>query len=471
MSRLEQDAVARLVQDLERADLGDPRRVRRAQEMVARLARSPDVSLPIALVTGAELEGAYRFLSNEHVIFDDLLEPHIESTVERAQHAGTVLVLHDTTTCTFAHADPEEVGYLPTGKAGLLLHLGLVVDMHRWRRPLGIVHAETLSRPQRSRHRARSKTGSNVSGKEMKWANKEYERWFRGIAEAEDRLQGVQVIHVADSESDCYPLMSTMIRENQRFIFRARHDRVVDDDGEKAHLRDVVKRAKLRVSREVPLSRRLPTSIPRSAHKPRAARIADLHIASTLATLHRPRGSEGCPPTLTVHVVHVYEPTPPAGQDAVDWLLYTTEPIDTVKRIEEIVDAYRTRWLIEEFNKALKTGCVVQKRQLESQEAILNLLALCLPIAVELLALRSLARQHPPRPAADLLTRTQIGALRALSHRPVPRAPTAQDVLWCIAGIGGHIKNNGDPGWQVLQRGMQKFLAFAEGWAAHEAKM
>jgi len=303
------------------------------------------------------------------------------------------------------------------------------------------------------------------------WTDKEYERWFRGIAQAEARLQGVQVIHVADNESDCYPLMSTMIQAKQRFVFRARHDRVVDDNGDKTHLEEVVKRAEVRLSREVPLSRRLPTSIPRSAHKPRPARTADLHIASTIVTLRRPRGSGNHPATLPIHVVHVYEPTPPTGQEPVNWLLYTTEPVDTRAQIEAVVDAYRCRWLIEEFNKALKTGCVVQQRQFESQAAILNLLALSLPIAIELLALRSLARQEPLRPATDLLTRSQLAALRALSHRPVPPIPSAQDVLWCVAGIGGHIKNNGAPGWQVLQRGMEKFLAFAEGWCAREAKL
>ena len=35
----------------------------------------------------------------------------------------------------------------------------------------------------------------------------------------------------------------------------------------------------------------------------------------------------------------------------------TTEPVATSADIEAVVDMYRTRWLIEECNKALKTGC------------------------------------------------------------------------------------------------------------------
>lgn len=95
------------------------------------------------------------------------------------------------------------------------------------------------------------------------------------------------------------------------------------------------------------------------------------------------------------------------------------------------------------------------------------MLALSLPIAVELLALRTLARSDETAPATAILTDEALKALRHISHRPLPLKPTVQDALWCIAGLGGHIKNNGPPGWQVLQRGMEKFAAFAAGWCAH----
>ncbi|MEZ4359867.1 MAG: transposase [Kofleriaceae bacterium] len=165
----------------------------------------------------------------------------------------------------------------------------------------------------------------------------------------------------------------------------------------------------------------------------------------------------------------MFEPEPPPGQEAVDWLLYTTEPLGTRQEIEDVVDYYRCRWQIEELNKALKTGCVVQERQLESFDALTTMLALSLPIAVELLALRTLARSDETAPATEVLSEDELAALRHMSHRPLPDRPTVQDALWCIAGIGGHIKNNGSPGWQVLQRGMEKFMSFAAGWCAAKA--
>src|SRR5919197_3800124 len=140
--RLESDAIARMLDDLSRADLGDPRRVARAQAVVERLAARPDASLPDAMVTDAELEGAYRLFSNERVSFERLFDAHALGTAERARASKLVLALHDTTSCTFRHADPEEVGYLNTGKPGFPLHLTLLVDTEQWRRPFGLTHAE-----------------------------------------------------------------------------------------------------------------------------------------------------------------------------------------------------------------------------------------------------------------------------------------------------------------------------------------
>ena len=88
------------------------------------------------------------------------------------------------------------------------------------------------------------------------------------------------------------------------------------------------------------------------------------------------------------------------------------------------------------------------------------------PIAVELLALRTLARADSSSPAEGVLNKQQLAALRHMSHRPLPKKPTVQDALWCIAGLGGHIKNNGPPGWQILGRGFLELITLARG-AAH----
>jgi hypothetical protein len=160
----------------------------------------------------------------------------------------------------------------------------------------------------------------------------------------------------------------------------------------------------------------------------------------------------------------VIERDTPEGQDPVDWMLYTTEPIDTVADVLKIVDHYRSRWVIEEYFKALKTGCSYEKRQLGTRHALLNALALFIPIAWTLLLLRQQSRSADDPGSA--LTEQQIQVLRAVMKRPIPLSPSGRDLLLAVAALGGHIKSNGDPGWLVLGRGFQKLLAYEVGWSA-----
>jgi hypothetical protein len=113
----------------------------------------------------------------------------------------------------------------------------------------------------------------------------------------------------------------------------------------------------------------------------------------------------------------------PKGQEPIVWYLVTNEPIDTAEQVAEVVDAYRARWVIEEFFKALKTGCQIEKRQMESYEALRIALALFLPIAVRLLALRDAARTEPEQ-ACSALTARQLQLLRTCGSKTLSATPT-----------------------------------------------
>lgn len=89
------------------------------------------------------------------------------------------------------------------------------------------------------------------------------------------------------------------------------------------------------------------------------------------------------------------EPNPPEGEEPVVWRLVTTELIDTEEEVAAVVDAYRMRWLVEEFFKALKTGCRYQEHQLESAKTLLVLLAIETAVSWRMLLVRWLGPQHP----------------------------------------------------------------------------
>jgi hypothetical protein len=167
-----------------------------------------------------------------------------------------------------------------------------------------------------------------------------------------------------------------------------------------------------------------------------------------------------------VHVVHVEELNPPAGEPPVVWTLLTNQPIQTPEQVADVIDTYRYRWLIEELFKAFKTGCSFESRQFETLHALLNLMAVCLPISVELLWMRSRVSDEPNAPGTEIVTAQQLEVLREMGQRPMPKKPTALQVLLAIAALGGHLKRNGSPGWQVLHRGYQRLLDYEAAWAA-----
>lgn len=469
--KLPKSAVERVGRAFQKLELGDPRRQRRLAKTVAKLARKPSASLPDAMQSEADLDGAYRFANNMAVEPQQLFDALAESAVKRAEDVGAVLVIHDTTTCCFEHADPEEIGHLSTGSAGFFPHYALVLEAKRWRRPLGVVHIENVSRKQHSKRGRKNK----ASGAETaSWKDRESARWSRGIEASAEKLANCRsVCHIADREGDSYALLASMVSKGRTFVIRVNHDRKVGDPDDLAEqwlpIKERVRGLRGIFEREVAVSERKRSSAPRAnkGRPVRNARLAQLSFAATSVIVKRPGYLEDLiPPTMTLNVVHVREPAPPPGEAAVEWLLFTTLPVATAKQVALIVDNYRARWTIEEFNKALKTGCAYESREFESLHALLIVLAISLPIACELLWLRSRARDTPDAPATEVVTPQQLKILRLMGSRPVPSKPTARDALWAVAGLGGHLKRNGEPGWLVLYRGLQTLLTYEAGFEA-----
>lgn len=458
-------SIGRVEQFAAAVDLGDARRTRRLAAVVRRLARHPDAPLPSAMGSAARLEGLYRLVNNRAVTFDALVDAQKKVTAQRAADAGELLVVHDTSTLAPKRGDVKAIGYLNTGSPGFFLHASLVVTLKDGQ-PLGMGDAQTLTRKVYSKRGRRTK----ASGKETaKWKNRESDRWWRGVQASEAVLPRGASIHVIDREGDAYPLLATMHDEKLRFVVRCYHDRRARDASEQppaawTTLHSLAEAMTGVLTREVPLASRQKKTAPRSNHQPRDARLATLQFAASRVTVPAPNYVKSGSATIDLNVVRVWEDEAPEGETPVEWLLYTTEPADTPEEVARVVDIYRRRWLIEEFFKALKTGCAYEKREFESLGALQALLAICLPIACELLWLRNRARQAPDAPAAHVLTRTQLEVLRAATRGKLAKNPTAADALAAVAALGGHLKSNGPPGWQILYRGMKALLLYEVGW-------
>lgn len=68
---------------------------------------------------------------------------------------------------------------------------------------------------------------------------------------------------------------------------------------------------------------------------------------------------------------------------------------------------------------------------------------------------------------------TRLAAMKGPNVPKVemPANPSAQDALRAVAQLGGHLKRNGPPGWQILGRGYDSLLLIELGWMARGARM
>jgi hypothetical protein len=458
-----------LSSELAAADFGDGRLTRRLQSIVDAVAEAPARSFPDIAKSEGELEAVYRFLSNERVTYGAILEPHLQQTTARCAEKGEILVVHDTTEFFFRGIDGarEGLGYLQRGARGYQGHVALAVQDPETRTPLGLVGFEPLVKTTKPVKSTPSEYSARSAAKPLE-AKRSY-RWVKLVDAVDQRLAGkAQAIHIMDREADAYSLWGQFATQGSRFVIRAKYDRQLNGsrNGDGLTVGDILAFAHQRLEREIPVERRKPRRMPGRIIPARSARLASLSIRAARIRFAKPESSKAKVPAATVNVVEVFEKAAPPGEEPIRWVLLTTEPIDTWEDCARVVDIYRARWVIEEFFKALKTGCAYERRQLMSLHALQNAFALLAPIAWRILLLRTLARDAPQGPASELSS-DEVDLLRTLSRRvAVPPNPTNEQVLNAIAGLGGHLKRNGPPGWQTIGRGYEKFLAAFAGWAA-----
>ncbi len=452
--------LAPIAEEFQGADLGDLRLANRLVSLGQALAARPDQPLPDVLLTEAGLEAGYRFLNNERVMPAAVLAPHIGATITRCAGAERLLVLHDTTTFHFNGRGFGPLRGSDFGE-GFFGHVALAVDGAGARAPLGVAGLRMFERAVRPK-------GQRKSLSERR-ADNELWHWAELFGEVQAALGNSRAVHVMDRQADSYMLFSTMLGSAD-FVIRATHDRIVNSDGDR--VRAVLAEQPMILERTASITRRTGTGLNRNRHQPaRDDRAATLHVTATAIDLPRPSDSKSTPrsttpATIVLNAVWVHEVDAPDGEQPIEWLLWTTLPIDTADQVAEIVDIYRARWLIEELFKAIKTGCAYEQRRLESPHGLQNLLAITIPVAYRLLLLRHLARSAPETPAIRALTRSQLAVLAATPRAALPKTPTVRDALWAVARLGGHLRRNGEPGWQVLTRGYHELLVLEEGWLA-----
>ena len=122
--------------------------------------------------------------------------------------------------------------------------------------------------------------------------------------------------------------------------------------------------------------------------------------------------------------------------------------------------------MVEEFHKAMKTGCDIEELQFASIKGLEPTIALLSVVATTLLNLRSLSRSPQAKTllATEIVDASYVEVLSLWRYKK-KRDLTVHEFFYALARLGGHQnrKCDGQPGWLVLWRGWTKLELFHTG--------
>jgi len=444
-------------------ELGDTRRTARLVAVFDQLCRHPGGTLPDKLSAPADLKALYRLCACQHVTHAVLIAAMRAYTLRRiAEHAGPVAVIHDATELDYSTliSLAPELGQIGEGHGrGYIVQNVLAVDA---------VTGEVLGLLDQILHCRDEVPEDETLPEHRDRETRESLLWVKGTA----HLPGdTQLIDVADQGAGTFEFLEHEFKSGRRFVIRDGKTRKVlaghQPEGEQQYLR--------------PYAQGLPElgrfSMDVQAQKGRKARTQTEFAVRGGAVLvlppHARYGHHGREP-LPLYVVLVSEVNPPKGEKAIEWLLLANEPVQNFDDAWRVVSWYELRWIIEEYHKALKTGCQIEDMQFTAVERLEPAIALLSAVALTLLNLRDASRRPDAqtRPAKKVVDAQYIEVLSLWRHAKICRDWTIHDFYFALARLGGHQNRKSDhrPGWLVLWRGWSKLQLMLDGYLVAQRK-
>jgi len=437
-------------------ELGDKRRTRRLIQVAADVGNNPSASFPDQMKTWGDLKAAYNLFSCNDVTFEAIARPHWELT--KARTGGRYLVIGDTTEIDFgSQRDVPDLG--PTGNGsgwGFLLHNALLVAADS-QEVIGVAGQTIHYRPQNA-IKKREHSAAKLRRK------RESDVWGIVIDQVGPPPDEVEWIHVLDRGGDGFEVYCHLLEQRSGWVVRAaKLNRYVlaGIDEKRMQLCQYLSQLDLLGSYELSLR----------ARPQQPARTAKLEVRVGSIKMPVPRHRSPWvrqldPKPIAMNVVYVVEVDPPPGVEPISWVLLTSLPVDTFEQAWTVIGYYEARWLVEEYHKALKSGCRAERRQLKTAARLEAMMGLMSVSAVRLLQLKSLARSSPEVPAQRVVPRVWLQMLKA-ARKGLHRVHdlTIGQFYREVAKLGGFIgrKGDGEPGWITIWRGWEKLNNFVHG--------
>jgi len=447
--------------------LGDCRRRQRAMTIVKAMRDAPGKSIPALFESPYQIKACYEFFKHPKATPENIQAEH-RALVREEMTRGTILLPEDTTDMTWPGNEPVQglgpIGVGAEGLQGFRLHSTLAL---RWPEPnepgakrppvqaLGLAdQIYHVRKPRPEKEPARSPA-------------RHQDRWRESAlwSEATERLgrppETARWERVCDREADIYEFLHGCREAGHGFIVRAAQNRVA---------RDAETNEQSRLFTQARQAPPLGTFLLELRARPgQPARVAPMTVsvagALDILSPQRPGCGPGQLPPVRCWVVRAWETAPPEGNAPLEWILLHDRPVKTFDAALEVMLKYQTRWLIEEFHKALKTGLGAERLQLTAASRLFAAISLMSVVALELIDLRERVRLHPEAPASE--SGLSPLELRLLAARLKRELHTVRDVALALGRLGGHMnrKADGMPGWITLWRGLRELHVLIQGFS------
>jgi hypothetical protein len=401
--------------------------------------------------------------------FRRLLHNRLVTASEMSRHAGNltgqrvsgrhVVVVQDTSELVLGNRRSRR-NYGPVGKgnaAGLLLHASLAIEAGT-QALLGLVSMQVWNR-DRTELAPRRKRAT---------AAKESQRWIESTQRAGEVLTAAaSITMVSDRESDFYELFAQRPPSVELVVRSCQNRRIEEAEQEAPDLLFNFIDTRCEQGRFV-------MTIP--AAPGRRERKTEFAVRFAPVDIRRPRhgADPTLPETINMTLVDVREVSRP-GDDGppVHWRLLTTHAVASVSDARRVIGFYRTRWMIEEFFRTLKTaGFDIEEADMGDPQAMINFAAAATVAAVTIKQLVQARDGNTNQILSDAFEPDDRPILEAVSAKlqgkterqrnPHPRESLAF-ASWIIARLGGWTGYYGKPGPKVMRIGLAAFYAIKYG--------
>jgi hypothetical protein len=456
-----------IADELAGIELGDKRRNKRSLKVIEALAANPEASVNAATTGWADTQAAYRLFDNPDVSPEAIQQPHRRATECRISGHPVVLIVQDTTELDYTdHPTRDALCLNHEGRFGFYHHVQLAITPQHL--PLGVIATKNFDR-------APETLGKKSRNVKLPIEVKESFRWLEGYREAcqvAAACPNTRIVCVCDSEADIYDIFVDAAAQpgpRADYLIRAYENRSLPELD-----RSISRRTYRKVRDAVAASpERVRYTHELTVTPKREARTATLVVRAISVTVKPPNDRPHLP-RIQHNVIVVEEVEGPGDGTDVSWTLLTTLPIETLEDLRRAIDYYVARWGIETYFRTLKTGCRVERIQLETKARLLNCLAFYNIIAWRTVYLTHLNRVEPDQPCTEVFADHEWEPVwRIVKKKPLPKQPpTLGEFMRLIAHLGGYNNRRKEkpPGPQPIWTGLRRMLDYSTAWVEFMAR-